>query len=605
MIQPLKLHKGVGERSIVEATPEGEDETLTKEFCRHCGAEIPEGAQSCVVCGAPLRAPASDTASAEAALQLQPTSPNLAAIPVAPPSALQEAPTPPGADPAQSHYAPYPGTPGVWAPPGQPTYAPYPSYPSYPAQPGYQPYPQPGQVYGYPMGGGYYAPHYMAQPQPQRAPGETYALVISWIVTIASALGILGGLLVTALASIGVFTGQGDDLSFLGSIIGFSLAPILGGGFGLWYGILGILRRPSPRFGLPAAWAILILAVVAVGGGVALWQYDFSQGRAPGTAAGVLPLATLAGALPALAILAFTTQRLRNPSTRRHVWMSLFYGMTLAPLLAVIIETVLSLIIVAAFGLSAQDAQSVLGQPNTSNPSPTVVVAMLLVLSVVAPLVEEGVKPLAALLIIRRLRTPAEAFLVGLAAGVGFDILETIGYIGQGQADWVSVAIGRIGAGLLHGIGAGMAALGWYYLINGSGVHLRWLKGIGCGLYAVLQHALFNGFSLIGQTLPASANAWMNQPLYLGGLPLQNSDIIYLAIYLALLGMLIFMTSRLWRARGMPERKPPIVTPGWPTLPYGPYGPYAPYGYYAQYAPGAWPAPAPLPQTQQPLGGAR
>jgi RsiW-degrading membrane proteinase PrsW (M82 family) len=458
----------------------------------------------------------------------------------------------------------------------------------------------------------YYAPQYAAQPP--RAPGETYALVIAWIVTVASALAILGGLLVTALASLGAVTGQGDDLSYLGGIIGFSLAPIVGGGFGLWYGIQGIQRRPSPRFGLPTAWLMLALAVLAVGGGVALWQYDYSQMRAPGTAAGMLPLAMLAGALPALAILAFTTQRLRNPSTRRHVWMSLFYGMSLAPLLAVIFELILSLIIVAAFHLSAQDAQSVLGQPNTSNPSPSLVVAMLLVLSVVAPLVEEGVKPLAALLVIRRLRTPAEAFLVGLAAGVGFDMLETIGYIGQGQADWVSIAIDRIGAGLLHGVGAGMGALAWYYLINGSGVRLRWLRAIGCGLYAVLQHSLFNALSFSDQILPSNISAWMNRPFYLGGLPLQNADAIYLVAYGVILGVLTFMTSRLWRARGMAERKPPLAPtpqawPAWPAAPYGYYAPYAQYSQYGQhsqsgqFAPGGWPAP--IPQTQQPLGGAR
>lgn len=562
---------------------------LTKEFCRHCGAETPEGAQRCPVCGAPVSAP---TAS--------------------------DVPATPAADALPARYAPYPTQPtaGVWAPPppgaptGYPAYQQYPSGATYPQpgawgqQPGYPAYPNGGYPYGYPYGYQWapYAPY--AAPRPRRAPGEVYALVISWIVTVASALAILGGALVTALAALGVISGQGDDLSFLGSIIGFSLAPILGGVFGLWYGIIGIRRRPSPRFGLPAAWIILILTLLAIGGGVALWQYNFSLARAPGTASGVLLLALLAGALPALTILAFTTQRLRNPSTRRHVWMSLFYGMTLAPLLAVIIETILSLIIIAALHLSAQDAQSVLGQPNTSNPSPTVLVAMLLVLSVVAPIVEEGVKPLGALLAIRRLRTPAEAFLVGLAAGVGFDMLETIGYIGQGQADWVTVAIDRIGAGLLHGVGAGMGALGWYYFINGKGVRLRWLRAIGCGLYAVVQHGVFNALSLVGQILPANIANWLNQPFYIGSLPLQNSDVIYLVIYLYLIGFLIFMTRRLWGAKGMPERMPPApVAPVWPAWPVAPYPPYPPYALYGQVTPGGWPAAAP--DVQRPMGGAQ
>ncbi|MFI5276873.1 MAG: PrsW family intramembrane metalloprotease [Ktedonobacterales bacterium] len=608
---------------------------MTKEFCRHCGADIPDGAQSCAVCGARVDAATASDAAPEQGGQPQAVVPGLdspanalepmtpmtpmtpmqaleasAAQPTSPPPPPAPAPTP---APAPAQYAPYPGTPGVWAPSAYPQYAAYPAYPSAPGAygAGYPAAGQPGQPgAAYPYYGGYpwpgYAPYPMAQPAPRRAPGETYALVIAWIVTVASGIAVLGGLLVTAIASLSAVSGSSDDLSFLGGIIGFSLAPIIGGGFGLWYGILGIRRKPSPRFNLPTAWIILGLTVLAIGGGVALWQFNYVEARAPGTAFGVLPLATLTGALPALAILAFTTQRLRNPSTRRHVWMSLFYGMTLAPLLAVVLELIASFIIVVIFHLSAQDAQSVLGQPTTGNASPQLIIAELLVLSVVAPLVEEGVKPLAALLAIRRLRTPGEAFLVGLAAGVGFDMLETIGYIGQAQADWVSVAIDRIGAGLLHGVGAGMGALAWYYFVNGAGVHYRWLRAIGCGLYAILQHSLFNALTFSDQILPTSVSAWLNQSYFLGNLPLQRADIIYLAVYGLILGVLIFMTRRLLGAKGMPERTPPAPqAPYWPAWPPAPYGSYGSYPAYAPAAPGGWRAPAPITTTQQPMGGAQ
>ncbi|MDE3231052.1 MAG: hypothetical protein KGO05_14335, partial [Chloroflexota bacterium] len=330
---------------------------MTSESCRHCGSAIPEGALSCPTCGAPVSA-LSETAPAPA-VTLTPE--------------IQPAAGQPG------QYAPYPTTSGVWAPPGQqgqPSYpAAYPpTYPpAYPAQYPQASYPQ-AQPYGYPWG--YYAPQYGA-PKPVR-PGETYAIVISWIVTVLSGLGVLGGLLVTLLAIIGAFSSSGDDLAFLGSISGFSLAPVIGGAFGLWYGIRGIRRTGSPRFTLPNGWLIFGLTALAIGGGIALWQFNFSQTRAPGVALGVLPLAALTGALPALAILAFTTQRLRNPSSRRRVWMSLFYGLTLAPLIAVILEGILTLIIVYALHLNAQDAQSLLGQPQSSNYSPSLVIGLLL-----------------------------------------------------------------------------------------------------------------------------------------------------------------------------------------------------------------------------------
>ncbi|MGH2505459.1 MAG: zinc-ribbon domain-containing protein, partial [Ktedonobacterales bacterium] len=321
---------------------------MTNESCRHCGAEVPEGALSCTTCGAPVVATPTMTGLGETAQR----------------AAIASTPAPlPANGPASGQYIPYPAPAGVWSAPGQLGQAPYPTAyptaypPAYPAGAGY---PQ-AQPYGYPWA--YYAPQYGAPQRAMRAPGEVYAQVLSWIVTVVSGIGILCGLIVTLLAVISAISGSGDDLSFLGAITGFSLAPIIGGAFGLWYGITGIRRKSSPRFGLPNAWLIFGLTVLAIGGGVALWQYNFSQTRAPGAALGVLPLAALTGVLPALTILAFTTQRLRNPSSRRRVWMSLFYGMTLAPLIAVILETILTLIIALALHLSAQDTQSVLGQP--------------------------------------------------------------------------------------------------------------------------------------------------------------------------------------------------------------------------------------------------
>lgn len=565
---------------------------MTKDSCPSCGSVAQPGATRCVICGAWL---------GEA-----PTAPATPAS--APPQAWAQPPQP--TQPPQPGYQTQ--APGVY---------PYPTYPSYQVYPGYQapasgvysyptgnyaPYPSYAPSYGgyggygYP---GYYAPAYPAYPaypaKPRRTPSETYALVIAWIVTCLAGLSAIGGLIGSLFALIAFFIGLGGDLSFLGAIIGYSLVPILGGGFGLWYGIRGIMRRSSPSFRLPPSWMLLGLTLVAIGGAVALWNINQSFGRAPGDAFGVFPLAALTGALPALAILAFTSQRLHDPSSRRRVWMSLFYGMTLAPLIAVIVEGILAVVIFVALNLSGQNLQGLLSQ-SSSQRTPVETLAIILLVSVVAPLVEEGVKPLGALLAIRRLRAPGEAFLVGLAAGVGFDMFETIGYIGQGQADWVIVAIERIGAGLLHGVGAGMGALAWYYLINGKGVPLRWLRVAGFFLYAILQHSLFNALSVIEQILPGNVNEWLGQPIHIGALPFQRIDAVYLGVYALILTMLIFMTSRLPRAQGMPEPPPPAPT--WPAgYPYAPY-PAIPWGY------GLGPAPVPAAsaeQAPQTVGGAR
>ena len=474
-----------------------------------------------------------------------------------------------GAAPVQSGTAGYPAYP-------QGGY--YPPYGGY-GYGGYDGYGYGGYGYGYP----YYYPFYQAP----KKPGETYAKVISWIVTIVGGLGVLCGLLVLLIDLFAVTNGNGDNLAFIGGLAGYTLGPLIGGAFGVYYGIRGILRRASPRFTLPPWWMLGALTLVALAASVVIWHIDILAGDGSGSAFAMFPLAVSCGILPAFTILAFTSQRLGQPSTRRRVWMSLFYGMTLAPLAAVILELIFTLIIAAVLQVSAGAIGNVSAVPHGG----VEILAVFLVLAVVAPLVEESVKPLGALIAIRRLRTPGEAFLVGMAGGIGFDMLETLGYIGQGQADWIYVAIERIGAGLLHGVGAGMVGLGWYYFINGKGVRLRWLRGIGCGVYAVLQHAIFNGTNVITFfPLPFNLNQQLAQPLYLGQLPFESAVLIFIGFYIVMIGVLFFITGRLRNAPGMPEPTlppTPANTPQAPVYPPYPYpypSPY-PYPYPAQPAP--------------------
>jgi RsiW-degrading membrane proteinase PrsW (M82 family) len=225
--------------------------------------------------------------------------------------------------------------------------------------------------------------------------------------------------------------------------------------------------------------------------------------------------------------------------------MSFIYGSTLAILIALILNT-LGAVFVALFELSLEPRSTSSGNPITpSSPDNIQIIGALLLLSVLAPLVEEGVKPLGVVLSIRRIRSPAGAFLMGLAAGCGFAIFESVSiYIGQGQADWIAVAIERVGSSLLHGVGAGMAALGWYYLINGKGVHLRWWRGFGCIAYALFQHGLFNGLALF-TSLPGPVSSWLQQPVYIGQLPLDRGSFIFFIYYAAILAVLTVVTGRL------------------------------------------------------------
>ncbi|HEX9070196.1 MAG TPA: PrsW family intramembrane metalloprotease [Ktedonobacterales bacterium] len=436
----------------------------------------------------------------------------------------QGAPVPMRASTAQGPQPPGP-------PPGYPAY-PYPQYPPNP----YAQYPQSP----YP----YYPPYAQPYQRPKRAKGEIYALVVSWIVTV---LGGISALLGTLVVLIGVLalTNSPDSLATVGAVFDFGLVPVVGGILALIVGIRGILRRQSPVFALPSWWLFLGLAILAITAGVVLWNINPS----PGLSYAVMPLVVLSGALPALALFALASSRLASPATQRHIGVSMLYGMTLAPLLAIILEVVAAVLIVVVLRSLGHDVSNTVLNNSFNFQDPVQLVAALLEISVTAAVVEELVKPLGALLIMPRLRTKSEAFLVGMAAGIGFNIVETVGYITGGQADWISIAIERVDAGLLHGVGAGMGALGFWYLINGKGESHRWLKGLGALAYAIAQHAINNGGAVLISALPAPLSTLLNQTLLLGRLPVQAADFVFFAYGGLILVVFLIVTSRLRRSQ--------------------------------------------------------
>lgn len=92
-----------------------------------------------------------------------------------------------------------------------------------------------------------------------------------------------------------------------------------------------------------------------------------------------------------------------------------------------------------------------------------------------------------------------------------------------------------------------MAALGWYYLINGKGVSHRWLKGFGGLFYAVMQHAIFNGSNLLG-LIPSVSNL-LGGDWHLGTLPIDYETVLFFGYYVIILGVLVVVTGRLAREK--------------------------------------------------------
>lgn len=123
--------------------------------------------------------------------------------------------------------------------------------------------------------------------------------------------------------------------------------------------------------------------------------------------------------------------------------------------------------------------------------------ALIIELVVLAPLVEELLKPFGSIL--RRPKTRKDAFLFGAAAGIGFAIIETLVYASGGLlgVDWFAISITRmIGVGL-HPFGAALIAVAVFErrnIVRAYGIaiaaHASWNGTIAVTIVAYTQEGL-------------------------------------------------------------------------------------------------------------------
>lgn len=334
----------------------------------------------------------------------------------------------------------------------------------------------------------------------------------------------------------------GEYFASIMLFISFACAGVIGGGFGLFHSIRSVfLRKPSADFNMPRFWIFFLLYLAVVG--VTYWlQIDALTVTYPTL---TVILIAFAAIFPALTILALGDRRLHFPrkspwpTSWRRFTLAIVSGATLGVGLAAVLEYILELLLVQG---QATNPLLCVDQPNAPNcQDPAVYHIILVIVAIMAPLIEETVKPLAVIIFIGRVRSAAEAFILGLAAGIGFNLIETTGYISSGYQDWLSVALIRTGSGLLHGFGAAMVTLGWYYLTH-PGKH-RGLKVAGCWTYAVLQHAIWNG-SWGLTLLPGSIGSFFNNTnVTIGSISLPSYALFNIAEALFMLAFFIYMTG--------------------------------------------------------------
>ena len=227
----------------------------------------------------------------------------------------------------------------------------------------------------------------------------------------------------------------------------------------------------------------------------------------------------IAFAFPGLIWVSYIYSRtVTSPEPQRLVLIALAWGM-FSTLPASLLNDIGSRIVDVN-----QDA--LLGKGNFGMPE-------LILVSIIAPFVEELLKPVGLLLILKRLKTPYEGVLYGVACGMGFAIIENMLYelfilLWYGSDAWTINAFVRgIGSTVLHAVGP--AAIGFA---------IAYSKQMGKSMNKYLLYAYIFGF-----TMHAAWNAFATLPFLKSG---QNWEYLsYLLIAIMIVLCLIFIVKSL------------------------------------------------------------
>jgi RsiW-degrading membrane proteinase PrsW (M82 family) len=145
--------------------------------------------------------------------------------------------------------------------------------------------------------------------------------------------------------------------------------------------------------------------------------------------------------------------------------------------------------------------------------SPVAIGIVLVVVSMVVPLIEEGIKTIGVAIMAHRHPTRSQAYLWGLAGGAGFALVEGLLNGVTGLDAWTFVVLGRTGATIMHCFTGALMGLAWYYAL----VRRRWNSSLGLAMLSVSLHGLWNalsiGVSILSLPTPAGGDSFLGPEL--------------------------------------------------------------------------------------------
>ncbi|MDY6846028.1 MAG: PrsW family glutamic-type intramembrane protease [Chloroflexota bacterium] len=144
---------------------------------------------------------------------------------------------------------------------------------------------------------------------------------------------------------------------------------------------------------------------------------------------------------------------------------------------------------------------------------PGVIVWVFVLFAGLIPIIEELIKTIALWPMAGCKITPQEGFVGGLLCGAGFALMENVLYftVSITAMDWLFMAIGRAGTGVLHMLASGL--IGWGLAVAWRSGKWRFLSGTT--FFAILLHGLWNAVALVTGIaslvmLETESTAWQN-----------------------------------------------------------------------------------------------
>ncbi|HET7145100.1 MAG TPA: PrsW family glutamic-type intramembrane protease [Anaerolineales bacterium] len=285
-----------------------------------------------------------------------------------------------------------------------------------------------------------------------------------------------------------------DALSYeLGQVAAIYLG-LFCGPLAIFHGLASVMGNRSNPVKLPSFYIFWIVLALVLGIGSLILNLELAVDL-------LFPILFVLGAsLSTFAVLAWAYRKMGWPISWRQAALAFICGSTLSILVAILLETTLpyiSYLLLEPFWYLADGfAELGWGAPGFIErlfESPLILV-FLAVTALEAPIPEEFAKALGIPMFGRaRIQNERQAFAIGLASGAGFAILENMLYEGlyanYNGWSWGGITLLRSIGSVLHPIGTGIIALGWFRMKNGGGVG----KLFKAYLLSVGLHTLWNG----------------------------------------------------------------------------------------------------------------